>query len=146
MVSDEPAFDVDAFLARPLLARVAAAGPSVRPIWFLWEGGAFWWLTGAYARLPEILAGDPRVALVVDSCDLSTGEARQVTARGEATVVPFDRERAHRKLARYLGPDERRWDRRFRVRYLADPDPDTRFVRLEPRRVTARDLSFSVLD
>jgi hypothetical protein len=30
-------FDVDTFLAQPLIARVAAAGPSVRPVWYLWE-------------------------------------------------------------------------------------------------------------
>jgi len=137
-------FDVDAFLARPLVARVAAAGPSVRPVWFLWEDGAFWWITGAWARLPEILARDPRVALVVDSCNLDTGEVRQVTARGEAAVAPFDSDRAHRKLARYLGPEEARWDERFSGRYLSDPDAqNTRFVRLAPDRLTVRDLSFA---
>lgn len=44
-------FDVEAFLARPLVAGVAAAGPSIRSVWFLWEDGAFWWITGAYGRL-----------------------------------------------------------------------------------------------
>jgi len=90
----EHPFYIDAFLGRPLLARVAAAGPSVRPVWFLWEDGAFWWITGAYARLPKILTSNPRVALVVDSCDLRTGEVRQLTARGDAVVVHFDPERA----------------------------------------------------
>lgn len=136
-------FDVDAFLARPLLARVAAAGPSVRPVWYLWEEGAFWWITGAYARLPEILTRDPRLALVVDSCDLDSGEVRQVTARGDGVIVPFDPERARRKLARYLGTDEQAWDPRFEARYLREPDRQTRLVRLEPERLTARDLSFS---
>lgn len=143
MIGDA-SFDVDAFLARPLVARVAAAGPSVRPVWFLWEDNAFWWITGAYARLPEILAGDPRLALVVDSCDLATGEVRQVTARGEGVVVPFDPELARRKLVRYVGPDEAAWDTRFSVRHLSEPDADTRLVRLEPERLTANDLSFSV--
>lgn len=138
-------FDVDIFLARPLLARVAAAGPSVRPVWFLWEEGAFWWITGAYARLPEILARDPRVALVVDSCDLSTGEVRQVTARGKAVVVAFDPERARRKLARYLGPNEQGWDERFGP-YLSDPDAQLGLVQLVPDRLTARDLSFTPAD
>ncbi len=41
-------FDVDAFLMQPLVA-LASAGPSVRPVWFLWEEGAFWWITGSYA-------------------------------------------------------------------------------------------------
>ncbi|CAM5274868.1 hypothetical protein SPURM210S_06182 [Streptomyces purpurascens] len=36
------AFDVDAFLRRPLTARLATNGPTVRPVWFLWEEDAFW--------------------------------------------------------------------------------------------------------
>lgn len=96
-------FDVAAFLAKPLVARVASSGPTVRPVWFLWEDGAFWWITGDYSRLPRRLAEDPRVALVVDTRDLATLEVLQVTARGDAEVVPFDEARAKRKLARYLG-------------------------------------------
>lgn len=119
----------------------AVAGP---PIWFLWEDGAFWWITGGYARLPEILARDPRLALVVDSCDLTTGEVRQVTAHGDGVVVPFEPERARRKLVRYLGPDEDGWDPRFSVRCLSDPDTETRLVHLAPERLTVRNLSFSV--
>jgi hypothetical protein len=46
-------FEVDAFLAQPLTARVAAAGPSVRAVWFLWEDGAFWWLTGGWVVSPR---------------------------------------------------------------------------------------------
>jgi hypothetical protein len=43
------AFDVDAFLREPLTARLATGGPTVRPVWFLWEEGAFWVLTGPWA-------------------------------------------------------------------------------------------------
>ncbi|GAA4858469.1 pyridoxamine 5'-phosphate oxidase family protein [Saccharopolyspora cebuensis] len=142
-MTSEHAFDVEAFLARPLIARVAAAGPSVRPVWFLWEDGAFWWITGAYARLPRILAEDPRVALVIDSCDLHTGAVHQVIARGTAEVVAFDPERARRKLIRYLGPDETTWDERFSLNSLSRPDAETRLVRLAPERLSASDLSFS---
>lgn len=137
------AFDVEAFLARPLVARVAKAGPSVRPIWFLWEEGAFWWITGAYARLPEIFADDARIALVLDWCDLRTGEVQQVTARGSAEVVEFDPDRARRKLIRYLGPDETSWDERFNLSSLSKSDAETRLVRLVPERLSASDLSFS---
>lgn len=136
---NEP-FDVDAFLAQPLVARLATIGPTVRPVWFLWEDGAFWWLTGSYARLGEILEEDPRVALVVDTCDLSNGEVLKVTAHGRAEVVPYDADRARRKLARYLGTNEPSWDRRFSQ---VQRDRDSRFVRLVPERLTARNLSFS---
>ncbi|CAA9533294.1 MAG: hypothetical protein AVDCRST_MAG67-4445 [uncultured Solirubrobacteraceae bacterium] len=130
-------FDVEEFLARPLVARVATDGPTVRPIWFLWEDGAFWWITGSYARLPKLLADDPRVALVIDTCDLASGEVLQVTARGDAEVVAFDADRARRKLARYLGADESRWPQTFR-----ELDFDPRLVRLVPERLIAKDVSF----
>ena len=83
-------FDVQAFLEQPLVARVAAAGPSVRAVWFLWEDGAFWWLTGGCARLPSILKADPRVAVVVDTCDLETGTVHQLTAEGDAEIYQLD--------------------------------------------------------
>ena len=63
-------FDLDGFLGQPLVARVATVGgtgPSVRPLWYLWEGRAFWWLTGGWSRLGQLLERDPRVALVVDT-------------------------------------------------------------------------------
>jgi hypothetical protein len=56
LVQTADPFDIDVFLAQPLLARVAAAGPSVRAIWFLWEQGCFWWLTGSWTRRPASCA------------------------------------------------------------------------------------------
>ncbi|WP_245692022.1 pyridoxamine 5'-phosphate oxidase family protein [Streptomyces katrae] len=132
--------DVDEFLARPLVARVATQGPEVRPVWFLWEDGAFWWLTGSYSRMERILAVDPRVALVVDTCELADAEVLSVTCRGTAQVVPLDRARALRKLTRYLGPDPRTWPARF-----SEPldDPATKLVRFTPNRTPhLRDLSW----
>ena len=137
----DPGFDLDGFLARSLVGRLATAGPTVRPIWFLWEEQAFWWLTGRWARLATMLERDPEVALVVDTCDLETGEVLQVVARGAAEVVPFDADRARRTLRRYLGPDEAAWDRE---RFLEGTfgDSSARLVRLAPRRLRARDLSY----
>lgn len=134
-------FDVDMFLALPLVARVATAAerPTVRPVWCLWEDGAFWWLTGDWSRLPGILQQDPRAALVVDTCDLDTGETRQVSARGRAEMLALDPARSYRKLSRYLGPDETTWDPRFSA-YLTMTD--SQLVRLSPERLVAQDLSF----
>ncbi|MFJ8211386.1 pyridoxamine 5'-phosphate oxidase family protein [Streptomyces sp. NPDC096033] len=132
--------DVDEFLARPLVARVATQGPEVRPVWFLWEDGAFWWLTGSYSRMERILAADPRVALVVDTCELADAEVLSVTCRGTAQIVPLDRARALRKLTRYLGPDPQTWPARF-----SEPldDPATKLVRFTPDRTPhLRDLSW----
>ncbi|SEG02716.1 Pyridoxamine 5'-phosphate oxidase [Saccharopolyspora kobensis] len=139
----EPDFDVDGFLARPLTARVATSGPTVRPTWFLWEQQAFWILTGPWAKLPGRVRADPALALVVDECDLATGVVRQAIARGEAELVPFDVPRGRRKLSRYLGSDESRWDPRFR-HYLHAPDSGAIWLRLRPVSLTARDLSYSV--
>ncbi|CAM5662805.1 hypothetical protein SANTM175S_04023 [Streptomyces antimycoticus] len=87
---DKAPFDVDAFLARPLVARLATEGPRVRPVWFLWEDHAFWVLTGPWALLEERLDRAPVFELVVDSCDLATGTVHQVIARGHGRVVDFD--------------------------------------------------------
>jgi hypothetical protein len=138
----DPGFDVDQFLGRPLVARVATAGPRVRPVWFLWEEYCFWWLTGSWSSLNRDLARDPHIELVVDTCDLETGEVLQVRARGVAEVVPYDAERATRKLSRYLGPEPARWEQRFRAGVV--DEPSTRFVKLMPTRLVARDLSFAV--
>jgi len=133
-------FDLDAFLAQPLVARVAARGPSILAVWFLWEDGAFWWLTGGWSRLSATLKADPSVALVVDTCDLATGEVLQVSAEGEAEIYQLDSGRARRLLRRYLGADDSRWPERFKSGTFHDPT--TRLIRLEPTRVRARDLSY----
>jgi len=141
----EPPFDIDAFLARPLTARVATDGPTVRPTWFLWEGGAFWILTGPWNRLLARVREDPAIALVVDVCDIETGVVRLVIARGRADIVPFDVARGRRKLRRYLGDDDTRWDPRFHDYLLADPaEKGTVWLRLVPSSLTARDLSYAV--
>ncbi len=139
-MAGDRAFDTDAYLSRPLIARLATAGPTIRPIWFLWEEGAFWWLTGPWSQLQQHLTDNSRVALVVDTCDLVTGEVRQVIANGHAEPRPFDAQRARRKLRRYLGHDEQSWDARFQLEAM-DMDR-TGFIQLVPERLVARDLSF----
>jgi Pyridoxamine 5'-phosphate oxidase len=135
---------VEEFLKLPLVARVAVAGPAgptVRPVWFLYEDGTFWWLTGSsYSRLGDLLAADARVSLVVDSCDLRTGQVLAVTASGVATVHPFDARLTTRKLTKYLGPDVEHWPAMFRGAF---DDPTTRLVALRPRRpLRLRDMSY----
>lgn len=136
-------FDIDAFLAQPLTARVATNGPTVRPTWYLWEDRAFWILTGPWAKLLHRVRADPALAVTVDVCDTTTGLVRQVIAHGRAELLPFDVPRGRRKLSRYLGTDETRWDARFE-HYLYD-DPGRRgttWLRLRPTSLTATDLSY----
>jgi hypothetical protein len=138
-------FEVDAFLSRPLTARIATNGPTVRPTWFLWEEQAFWILTGPWARLLHRVQANPVIALVVDECNLATGVVRQVIARGQAEILPFDVPRGRRKLTRYLGADETRWDQRFRCYLLDDPaKAGTSWLRLRPDSLIAKDLSYTV--
>ncbi len=82
--------------------------------------------------------------MVVDVCDTATGLVRQVIARGDARILPFDVARGYRKLSRYLGPDEERWDQRFRD-YLHDAPGQrgTVWIRLEPTSLTTADLSYT---
>jgi len=135
----EQGFDLDVYLAQPLIARLATNGPSVRPVWYLWEESAFWWLTGGWSALGKLLTDDPRVALTVDTCDLLTGTVLQVIARGKAELLPFDPERARRWGSRYLGSDESHWGR-FATGVFEDSS--TRFVRSKPTSLVARDLSY----
>lgn len=139
-VRDAP-FDVDRFLAQPLVARVATAGPVVRPVWYLWEEDAFWVFIGPWSGMAARLRENPVFELVVDVCDIRTGLVRQVVARGEGSTRPLDAPRARRKLVRYLGPDERAWDPRFSL--AGDlAARELRWARLVPDRIIARDMSF----
>ena len=136
-------FDVDEFLAQPLTARVATTGPTVRPVWYLWEASAFWILTGPWARLLSLVEHDQRLALVVDVCEPATGLVQQVIARGHCEVVSFDVPRGRRMLRRYLGEDETDWDLRFRGYLYSDPlELGTVWLRLRPDSLDAKDLSY----
>lgn len=137
-------FDIDAFLAKPLTARLATNGPTVRPTWFLWEESCFWFLTGPWAKLLARVEADPAVAVVVDICDTDTGVVRQVIARGRAEILEFDVPRGRRLLSRYLGEDVTRWDSRFHSYLLDDAAcSGTRWLRLQPTSMITPDLSYS---
>lgn len=137
----DPPFDVDAFLARPLTARLATDGPTVRPVWFEWDGGAFWVFSGPWARWFTRVHTDPEIALIVDTCDLAGGEILQVIAHGRAEILDWDVDRARRMLARYLGPDEEGWPEEYRM-YLGEPIEGIRWVRLIPDKLLSNDFSF----
>jgi hypothetical protein len=75
---------------------------------------------------------------------IATGSVLQVIARGRAEILTFDVARGRRLLVRYLGTDESRWDPRL-ASYLTD-DPEERgtvWLRIAPKALTARDLSYS---
>ena len=76
------------------------------------EDGAFWLLTGPWARLLSRVQADPAVAIVVDERDLVPGTVRQVIARGQAELVPFDGYPRPPQAGPLPGLDESRWDDR----------------------------------
>jgi nitroimidazol reductase NimA-like FMN-containing flavoprotein (pyridoxamine 5'-phosphate oxidase superfamily) len=88
--------DVEEFLARPLTAHLATHGPHVRPVWFLWEDCAFWILTGPWSNVLRDVTRNSRVALVVDTTNLVTGETKQALATGHAEILPWDADRGWR--------------------------------------------------
>jgi hypothetical protein len=133
--------DVTAFLQRPLLARVAPNGPTLRPLWYLYDEPTFYWLTDEGTFLHRaVTAGEPLV-LVVDECNIDTGEVIHVRARGFGEIIPVDRDRAMAKFARYLGPVPSTWDRRFAESLDLS---STRMCRFSPESIEAADVSFIV--
>lgn len=133
--------DISTFLERPLVARVATNGPTLRPLWFLYEEPTFYWLTDTANVLHHAVLARERLILVVDECDVRTGEVIHVRARGYGEIIPVDRDRAMRKFSRYLGADQSQWDPRF------VPSLDllsTRMCRFTPDSIEAADVSFRV--
>jgi PPOX class probable F420-dependent enzyme len=62
--------EMQAFLARPLVARLATVRangtPQIVPMWFLYEDGMMYMSTRTYAAKVKHLQKNPRVAVVVD--------------------------------------------------------------------------------
>lgn len=139
------AFDVDAFLAEPITARVATNGPTVRPLWYQWEEGHFWMMSGPWAKIFKRVQTDPQIALVIDVCDFDAGRVLQVMASGPVEIVPFDIPRARRLLHRYLGSDEATWSSEpddYRA-YLREPGPPgISWLKLKPRKLLPFNFSY----
>lgn len=133
---------VDESLARPLfsvLGQSSPDGPRVSPLWFLWEDRSVWHIAQTSGRsYPERVRRDPRTALAVVDFDPESGRVEHVGIRGEASLEPYDPDRAGRLLATYLGPDRQQWPDRF-----AGLDADGyRLLEVEPVTAVARDQSY----
>lgn len=140
-----PEFDVDAFLAEPLTARVATNGPTVRPLWYQWEGGCFWLISGPWAKLFSRIQRDPEISLVVDVFENDKGRVLQVIASGAVEITPYDIPRARRMLHRYLGPNEAAWSTKpdDYPGYLRAPGPPgAQWLRLKPRKFLPFNFSY----
>lgn len=138
---DRPIFDLGEFLARPLYAHLATSheeGPRESPVWFQWDGSAFWIIGGT--SFPANLKRDPRCALGIVDWDRTTGLSQHVGIRGRAGVLPFDPERVKAIFRRYFGPDEQAWDPRFDD--VLHGEAGLEMVRITPETVVVRDQSY----
>ncbi|HZT12588.1 MAG TPA: pyridoxamine 5'-phosphate oxidase family protein [Candidatus Baltobacteraceae bacterium] len=129
-------------LERPLFAHFATAcpdGPRVSPVWFLYERGAVWIVANEKDSFWKRVRADPRCALEIVDFDVSSGRVHHAGMRGRAEVLPWEPERARRLLQRYLGPEQARWDARFRS---AAGDYTNRWIRFDPQSAVIRDQSY----
>lgn len=78
----------DAFLAGPWIARLAClkpdGAPYIVPVWYHWDGVAFWVVGRKRSAWAHYMAADPRVSLVVDEPE---PPIRKVICEGTAVVV-----------------------------------------------------------
>ena len=137
--------ELDAFLDRPHLARLATADsitlqPHVVPVWYGWDGQSLWISAFRSTRKVKELMRNPRCSIVidVDEADSSSGSSpaiRAVLMEGEAELVTHPQHLLEGNTTwvytRYLGP----------LRVLAvDPqswikDPENLLIKLTPRLV-----------
>ena len=102
------------FFNRPLLARLATIRedgfPFIAPLWFHWDGQAFWFVIRKKARFIPNLLRDPRVCV---SIAMETPPYTRATILGRAEVVARPGESdAWKAIARQMT-----------LRYIGDVDP-----------------------
>jgi len=82
--------EIDAFLARPLVARIATVRkngtPQVVPMWFLWDHGTLYMSTRTWAAKVKHLRKNPHVAVVIDEM-VAPLQNKVVTIDGTAQIV-----------------------------------------------------------
>ena len=138
--------EIEEFLAEPITAQLATNGPTIRSVWFEWQDGAFWIISGPWAKLFTRVQKDPKVALGIDYSDFEGGRVVQVNVYGEVEIRDCDVELVRRMLRRYLGDDEESWsDAPDDYRgYLRDGGPPGAvLLRLEPRKMMGFNFSYA---
>lgn len=106
------AADLDAFLARPLIARLATSRddqPRIVPMWFLWDGASLWMETSPTFLNARILRDNPRAAVAIDEA-VGSLAFRAALMQGTVRIIdePLETvlDMARRIYARYLSPEE----------------------------------------
>lgn len=82
--------ELNTFLARPLIARIATVrangSPQIAPMWFLYENGVMYMSTRTYAAKVKHLRKNPRAAVVVDEM-VAPLKNKVVTIEGTVEVL-----------------------------------------------------------
>ena len=137
--------DLEEFLDRPLFAHLATSsveGAQDVPLWFLWEDSALWFIVVVSENtFHQRVQKNPRTAVGIVDFNVKTGFVQHVSFRGQATVEPWDFEKAKRVLSKYLGSDMTAWDQKRFGEGLDDPE-DMLFVKFQPETVMIRDQSY----
>jgi len=121
----KPTPEMEALLARPLIAAIATEGPRgphVAPVWFEYDGGVITVLTGRGSQKERNVRRDGRVGFTVFHA------GRAVIVNGAATVEPLADDATLERLAvRYLGDDGARAYRAART-----PEAESVALRVTP--------------
>jgi nitroimidazol reductase NimA-like FMN-containing flavoprotein (pyridoxamine 5'-phosphate oxidase superfamily) len=104
------AVQLNAFLGRPLIARLATSAddcPRVLPMWYWWDGEHMWFETSPTFRNVRTLRANPRAAVVVDE-SLGGLRLRAAILEGAVDVLEGPADLIHdvvlRIYHRYLEP------------------------------------------
>jgi len=139
-------FELDEFLARPLMAHLATSVPDGArdsPLWYIWEDGALWIIVQqGFNTFHQRAAEQPSAAVGIVDFDPVEGRLQHVGVRGRASLVAWDDARASRLLRRYY--------RHLPGYVVPAPSPSDRttspypmvFLRVDPDTVVLREQSY----
>jgi PPOX class probable F420-dependent enzyme len=99
--------DMNAFLARPIIARIATVrangSPQIVPMWFFYEDGVMYMSTRTHAAKVKHLQKNPRAAVVVDEM-VAPMKNKVVTIEGTVEVLTTDVKETTTKIYhKYVG-------------------------------------------
>ena len=131
-----------AFLARPLIARLATADggqPRVVPMWYRWDGESLWMETSSTFPNYRILKRNPRAAVTIDE-SLGGLRLRAVVMVGDIEIIDAPTtavdDELQRIYQRYLTRDEMATVGRDMMRTGTHV-----ILRFAPRRITTWDTA-----
>lgn len=121
-------------LAKPLNAIVAvsrrAGGPQLTPVWFYWDGEAFFFSTTRSREKYKNIKRNPEISLILDDLAAHT----YVAASGRAEIVEGDRER----VVALTAPIMEKYMPGRAKESAEQMEPDRVVVVLRPRRIVTR--------